>query len=197
MDIAAFDFDGTLIEGDSLWMFARFAVGRRKLIAALIKSCPEIIKGKIRGDMARAKERLITNLFRGFSLEALIKKAEDFAKILKQSERQSVAEKLNEHLRLGHEVFIISASARLWIEPWAAIHGIDSYHILATELETDDDQRLTGRFSTPNCRGREKVRRLLAVRPDRSSYKLYAYGDSTGDRQLLDFADYSYNINRL
>ena len=62
------------------------------------------------------------------------------------------------------------------------------FTILGTSVETSGG-RLTGRFSTANCYGAEKVRRLLALYPDRATYRLTAYGDSRGDRELLAFAD--------
>jgi phosphoserine phosphatase len=49
--------------------------------------------------------------------------------------------------------------------------------------------RLTGRFLTKNCYGQEKVRRVTQVLPKRDNYILVAYGDSRGDKELLDYAD--------
>ena len=51
------------------------------------------------------------------------------------------------------------------------------------------DGRLSGRFLTKNCYGREKVNRLLQLFPERKDYWLTAYGDSRGDYELLDFAN--------
>lgn len=47
-------------------------------------------------------------------------------------------------------------------------------------------------FSTPNCYGAEKVKRLLTKYPDRDFYRLVVYGDSRGDRELLSIADESH-----
>ena len=66
--------------------------------------------------------------------------------------------------------------------------------MLATEVEVDDDGRLTGRFKTKNCFGQEKVDRLLQAEPHREDYFLTAYGDSRGDRELLAFADEGVNV---
>ena len=44
-------------------------------------------------------------------------------------------------------------------------------------------------FATPNCKGAEKVRRILGLFPDRESYRLTAFGDSRGDREMLAMAD--------
>jgi phosphatidylglycerophosphatase C len=68
--------------------------------------------------------------------------------------------------------------------------GVDA--VLATDLDVDGDGRLTGKLSGRNCRGAEKVARLrtwlessLAQQPT----KLWAYGDSRGDDELLATAD--------
>ena len=66
-------------------------------------------------------------------------------------------------------------------------NGIES--LLATNIEVDSAGLITGKFLSPNCYGREKVIRLLEKEPDRNSYTLFAYGDSRGDRELIEFAD--------
>ena len=63
--------------------------------------------------------------------------------------------------------------------------------MLGTKVETRDG-RLTGRFATPNCYGPEKVRRIREVFPDRDNYHLTAFGDSRGDKEMLDYADQGY-----
>ena len=47
-------------------------------------------------------------------------------------------------------------------------------------------------FATPNCYGPEKVRRIREVFPDRDNYHLTAFGDSRGDKEMLDYADQGY-----
>lgn len=61
-------------------------------------------------------------------------------------------------------------------------------------MEIDSFGYLTGRFITLNCYGQEKVKRLLEIEPDRKEYILVAYGDSRGDKELLEFADHGILI---
>ena len=86
----------------------------------------------------------------------------------------------------GNKIAIISASMPDWIRPWAQTVGIR--FVEGTGLEVRE-QTLTGRFSTPNCKGGEKVRRLRRLYPDFASETLHVYGDSSGDKELLALAD--------
>jgi HAD superfamily phosphoserine phosphatase-like hydrolase len=81
---------------------------------------------------------------------------------------------------------IISASMENWIKPWADVYGIG--HVIATTVEIKDG-RLTGRFSSPNCHGKEKVRRLFETMGSLDQYHICSYGDSKGDQDLLDLSD--------
>lgn len=67
-------------------------------------------------------------------------------------------------------------------------------NVLGTKIEIDLSGKLTGNFSSKNCYGQEKVNRLLEKEPDRTNYILYAYGDSAGDKEIIEFADYGYYI---
>jgi phosphatidylglycerophosphatase C len=60
--------------------------------------------------------------------------------------------------------------------------------LLGTELVFDAEDRVSGGFAGPNCRGAEKVRRLQAAYgPD--IRLAAAYGDTSGDTEMLEIAD--------
>ena len=101
-------------------------------------------------------------------------------------------QKLNAYLRNGAKVYVISASIEEWIKPWCQKYGVQN--VLGTKIEIDLSGKLTGNFSSKNCYGQEKVNRLLEKEPDRTNYILYAYGDSAGDKEIIEFADYGYYI---
>ena len=84
-------------------------------------------------------------------------------------------------------VLIISASIDNWVRPF--FDEIDrKIQVIGTQIETKGG-RLTGQFTTKNCYGQEKVNRLTVLYPHREAYDLIAFGDSRGDKELLDFAD--------
>jgi HAD superfamily phosphoserine phosphatase-like hydrolase len=91
---------------------------------------------------------------------------------------------------------IVSASLAAYLRPVADELGFDA--VLATELEAGADGRLTGRIVGHNVRGAEKVRRLdtyLAEAGHADAF-VFAYGDSSGDRQLWGRADRAVQMGR-
>ena len=78
------------------------------------------------------------------------------------------------------------ASPETTVTPFARRLGAEA--LLGTPLVFDSDDRVTGAFASPNCRGEEKVRRLRAVYgPD--VRVAAAYGDTSGDTEMLQIAD--------
>lgn len=188
--IALFDFDGTLSFKDSLSDFIRFAVGPKRFYAGALRLSPVLIGyalGVIPND--RAKMRVIAHFFKNaeaaeFEALANAYAADRLEKIL----RPAGVARLSWHVSEGHEVVIVSASASSWLKGWTEKRGFD---LLATELEVENG-RLTGRFATLNCHGEEKVRRIRE-RYDLSRYeRIYAYGDTRGDRPMLSLAHEAY-----
>ena len=51
-------------------------------------------------------------------------------------------------------------------------------------------------FESPNCKGEEKVRRIRQEFGDISGLYVTAYGDSEGDRPMLDLADRAVWVGR-
>lgn len=189
--VAIFDFDGTLTTKDTFLEFARHAVGNKRLMLGMIRIFPWLMAWKFKLIAGgKAKERLFSLLFQGMSLARFQEYCVSFVDLIRSFERKEMTDRLQFHLRRGDEVFIVSASFPNWIVPWARIHGISEKNVIGTGIETDGYGHLSGKFSTPNCNGEEKVRRLKEIVPDISDFEIYAYGDSTGDRFLLDMADY-------
>lgn len=193
--IAAYDFDGTLIRGDSFIDFALMAVGRRRLLAAMVAEAPRLAAwklGLLRG--GDVKERLFGRLYRGMEAEEFCRLGEGYASRAALRERADIVAGLRSRIDAGERVFIVTASVADWVRPWAARIS-SAITVIGTGAAIDSSGRLTGHFSTPNCRGAEKVRRLKeALDRPRNSYTLTAFGDSSGDNELLAFADYQVKV---
>jgi phosphatidylglycerophosphatase C len=189
--IAVFDFDGTLTRNDTLLMFLLFQFGIRACLKAFWTN-RETIKKYILREVSNheAKQDIFSYFFKGMRINNFEAECQRFAlyKIPNKIKKRAL-EKVMWHLQNDHTVVILSASVRNWIEPWAKTYGIKK--VIATEIEIKN-QKLTGRFLGKNCYGPEKFNRFLSQFPERSTYQLYAYGDSKGDRYILNFADFPY-----
>lgn len=193
--LALFDFDGTLTTKDTFIEFARHTVGRRRLILGILRNALWLTLWKLRIiDGGTAKEHLFSTLYRGMSREEFRRYGESFAVRIKEIERREIVDRLDRHIKAGDRVYIISASIADWIVAWAADHGLPPENVIATEAAADPAGILTGRFSTPNCHGPEKVARLRKRLTDPERYEIYAYGDSAGDRAMLALADHPVKV---
>lgn len=183
------DFDGTITRRDTLGMFGRFVAGRRRYLRAVLKASPWLAGWKMGlVDHSKAREHLFSNLFRGMRAEDFERYGRMFADRLEHVVRKKSMRVIKGERGAGDILVIVSASMGAWIRPWASRHGIDE--VICSEPEIDERGLLTGRFATPNCYGAEKRRRFLERFPDREDYELTAYGDSAGDREMLEEADH-------
>ena len=187
MEIHAFDFDGTLTRSDSLLGIIRHQRGTSGLMHVLIWHAPKLLMMKA-GQYPnwKVKQKVFRMCFGGMTLDDFNALCEDYARKQKGILKADGMQCVDEALRRGCKVVIISASIDNWVRPF--FQGREGVEIAGTQIEVVDG-KLTGRFLTRNCYGSEKVARLLQLYPDRKSYRLVAYGDSRGDRELLAFAD--------
>ena len=98
-----------------------------------------------------------------------------------------------EHHKLGHDVAIITASARVLVDPIA--RELQADHLIATELE-EIDGTYTGKVLHFN-KGQAKGGKLMEL-VERGGYDLsrpYAYTDSHTDLPLLEAVGHPYAIN--
>ena len=186
----AFDFDGTLTTRDTLIAFIRYACGTPRFLLGFLLHAPLLVLMKLRlYSNGKAKQRLFSWFFRGMPIETFDALCQSFALSHRHLLRPETVRLLQQALSEGSEVLVVSASIDNWVQPF-----FPTVTVLGTQIEVIDGC-LTGRFLTPNCYGQEKVSRILALHPDRSAYRLIAYGDSRGDRELLAFADEAHLVS--
>ena len=191
--IIASDFDGTLTTRDTLIEFIRYCHGTAGLMLHLLRVSPWVVLMLLRlYSNHKAKERLLHNCFGGMTQEDLERRAEDFAHDNQHLLRHTLLNTIQQAEASGAAVVVITASAETWVKKM-----LPSFHVAGTQLEFAGN-RFTGRFLTPNCYGAEKVRRLEECFPllktERQNYHVIVYGDSNGDRQLMEYADESHLI---
>lgn len=192
--VAAFDFDGTLTTRDTLLAFIRFTHGRRGLLGGLLRYAPCLLLMRMGlYPNWKAKERFFSHFYRGVPHRRFMQWGRQFAGVAMTMLNGRMVEMLHRHQAEGHTVCVVTASIDEWVRPVCDRLGIRV--LLATHIEVSPDGNLTGRFLSPNCYGSEKVERLLEAFPHRATYKLYAYGNGRGDRELLALADEAFLVS--
>jgi len=188
--IAFFDFDGTITKQDTLILFIKYAVGSRNYYRGLFLLSPVLILYifKILSNNY-AKERLIAYFFRGWEVKHFQKIAKAFA--LEEIDKvvyKDALKRIQWHIQKGHQVVVVSASIECWIEPWCERSNLA---LIGTKLSSEKGI-LNGKFDGLNCFGNEKKNRVLNLYNLEEFLDIYAYGDSKGDKELLEIADKSY-----
>lgn len=192
--VVAFDFDGTLTTTDTLIEFIRFTHGLRRLLWGLLTNAHLLLMMKLGlYPNWKAKEKVFTHFYKGTAYKQFTLWGRDFADVAETMLNKQMVDTLKRHLAEEHTVCVITASIKEWVQPICNRLGINI--ILATRIEVSPNGILTGHFLTPNCHGTQKVTRLLEAFPQRQSYKLYVYGDSSGDNELLALADTGFRVN--
>jgi uncharacterized protein (TIRG00374 family) len=103
---------------------------------------------------------------------------------LQEQLRPEALVRLRWHQQRGDRVLLCSASPRLLLQPLADWLGVE---LLCTELEQAQGQ-WHPKLASPNCKGSGKVRRLEQHLGPLAGLTMEAYGDSKGDRELLQAA---------
>jgi HAD superfamily hydrolase (TIGR01490 family) len=187
MNLALFDFDGTITTREMLPDFFRMVVPKYRLIVGQLLLAPLIIGykvGLVSGVTVRAAIVRVGLTRVGVArYEACgVKFAEE---ILPNVLRPEMVERINWHKAQGDRVVVVSGAFDVYLSHWCREHNVG---LVCSALEHRDG-RLTGRYRGDQCVRKEKSRRVKMAY-DLASYKLvYAYGDTPEDAELLELAD--------
>ena len=192
--VAAFDFDGTLVDGTSFPEFLMRLLGRRRFGIALARAGPSMLAGYRRSGRDGSKEALLIRAVRGVSANRAEEVGEAFALELTKRIRPEMIPSLRWHDEHHHRRILVSASLVLYLRPFGRLNGFDQ--VIATRLEVGPDDRLTGRIDGSNVRAAQKAA-LLGKALGPGPVELWAYGDSSGDREMLAMAQHPVWLSDL
>ncbi|THD54860.1 HAD-IB family hydrolase, partial [Phenylobacterium sp.] len=183
----AFDFDGTLTIRDSYMTFLKWRAGPRLYALGLVRLIPALLAYLFHRDRGRLKAAATREYLRGVPRHTLEADARVFAekfsrRLLRPDAMAAWKRWRGEHVRL----VIVTASPEITVAPFA--RGLGADVLIGTELAFDAQDRVTGGFATPNCRGPEKVARLKAALGTDLELRA-AYGDTGGDREMIAMAE--------
>ncbi len=204
--MAAFDFDGTLVHGGSVFPFLTGLRGVWPVLRAVIRLAPSLLHAAIAGGTTAddVKEKLFVRLLGGLPVDEVDRQGRAFAhRHLERHLRPDVRRRLEWHRNQGHYTVIVSASPECYVSPAGAELGVDG--VVATRLAVGGGGLLTGGYEGKNCRGAEKYARLVghlravgpSPGPSGEQPILWAYGNSRGDLRLLNAADHGVDVGRL
>lgn len=185
--IVAFDFDGTLTVRDSFTAFLRWRAGAGGWFTGLTKMAPDLVGYAGHRDRGRLKAASVREFLKGTPRIQLEADAEAFAgQVWPGFIRYDALACWKAWGEKGAYRVIVTASPETTVAPFARRLGAEA--LLGTPLAFDSDDRVAGAFTSPNCRGEEKVRRLKAAFGEDMQLAA-AYGDTTGDTEMLAIAE--------
>ena len=184
-----FDFDGTLTYKDTMFLYLKYYNPFLYRIAFL-KHIPLFILLKLKlADAEKVKKSFVASILKGQEKSKIDEKAKRFfEKNFPEIFRENALDFINNIDRRHVDSYIVSASLDIWVRPFAEQLNLQ---LIATEAEFVDGF-FTGNFITPNCNGIEKVNRVKHAILDKKYDKIIAFGDTSGDREMLNFAKESH-----
>ena len=190
MDLALFDFDGTITERETMPDFMRAAVRPGRLIVGKLIFMPLVLGyklGVISGSIVRAA--ICRFGFWGIPSAELEQHGLAFAEqFLPSVLRPQAMERIAWHKSRGDRIVVVSGGLDLYLAHWAKTHNLE---VLCSSLEQREG-RFTGRYRGSQCVRAEKVRRVQEALNAGSYEKVFAYGDTPEDHELLAMADEAY-----
>lgn len=182
--VVFFDYDDTLVKGDSLWPFLVAVAGWPRAVTALFKALAGLVWILAKGGDHRTyvKEQLLRQLLAGKRVNELALAIERMRSWPR--ERGLVMNALREHHDRGNHIVIASGSLSLYLP--ALLSKVPHHAVLCTEMEIKDGV-VTGRMASGNCVRARKAERvadyLLTHGPFDDSW---GYGNAPNDLPMLE-----------
>jgi phosphatidylglycerophosphatase C len=189
MDLALFDFDGTITTQDTFRPFLSFAGGRARLVLGTALLGPMVVGyelGWVHASRMRAAAAYLC--CRGRSERELRELGARYGETLARLFRPEALERIRWHKERGDTVVVVSASLRPYLEDLCGGLGVE---LVCTELEVRR-KVLTGRYLGGDCTGPEKARRVRAAYDLARYSTVHAYGDTREDAEFLELATRRY-----
>lgn len=200
-NLALFDLDHTLIAGDSDFEWPRFLIHRGILEQAHYDERNNYFYRQYQQGTLDIHEYLVFALeplkrFSRAELDAL--HADYLEQHIKPIITRKARELLAAHAAQGDEIIIITATNRFITGPIARELGVE--HLIAIELEEDEQGRFTGRVSGVPSFQQGKITRLQQWLDERGlsmdSYgQSFFYSDSHNDLPLLKLVDHPVAVD--
>ncbi|MCD9617732.1 HAD-IB family hydrolase [Chryseobacterium gleum] len=181
-----FDFDGTLTYKDTMFMYLKFYDSTKYRIQFL-RHVPLFILLKLKlAETEKVKKSFIGSILKGQSQEKIEQKSKQFfdqhyPKIV----RENALDFIKNIDRNNTQSLLVTASLDIWVKPFAEELKME---LVSTRAEFKNGV-FTGNFIGKNCNGKEKLIRIKEEINDSKYDKIIAFGDTSGDRPMLKWAN--------
>lgn len=186
MNLALFDFDGTITTREMLPDFFRRAIPLRRLMIGQVLLAPLIVGyklGVVPGTTVRAA--IVRFGFTGLAFADYdVEGAAFAADVLPGVLRPEVMQRIAWHRAQGDQVVVVTGALDIYMARWCQAQGL----ALVCSALQQRDGRLTGRYQGAQCVRAEKARQVSERYPPADYGEVYAYGDTVEDRELLALA---------
>lgn len=186
MNLALFDFDGTITHKETFAPFLRFAIPRHRRVLGTGLFPPLVIGyrlGLVSGVHIRSS--LVNFGFRGMRAEKIIDAGQRFSEeVLPAIVRKHALERIHWHKAQGDRIIVVSGALDVYLSPWCKQHDLE---LLCSKLHVENGV-LTGRYQGLQCVKAEKCRRVRELCTPEDFPTIYAYGDTKEDLDMLAIA---------
>jgi len=181
-----FDFDGTLTYKDTMFMDLKF-YDPVKFRLQFLKHIPLFVLLKLKlAETEKVKKSFIGSILKGQTQEKIEKKSRQFfeqhyPKIVRENALDFIQNIDRENI----QSLLVNASLDIWAKPFAEAFQMQ---LVATKAEFRNGI-FTGNFIGKNCNGKEKLERIKAEIINQKYDKIIAFGDTSGDKPMLKWAN--------
>ncbi|KAA0128648.1 haloacid dehalogenase-like hydrolase [Chryseobacterium sp. SN22] len=181
-----FDFDGTLTYKDTMFMYLKF-YDPTKFRLQFLKHVPLFVLLKLRlAETEKVKKSFIGSILKGQTQEKIEKKSRQFFEVhYPKIVRENALDFIKNIDRENTQSLLVTASLDIWARPFAEAF---SMKLLATQAEFKNGV-FTGNFIGKNCNGNEKLARIQTEIKGKKYDKIIAFGDTSGDKPMLKWAN--------
>ncbi|MCJ7932703.1 MAG: haloacid dehalogenase-like hydrolase [Chryseobacterium sp.] len=181
-----FDFDGTLTYKDTMFMYLKFYDSTKYRIQFL-RHVPLFILLKLKlAETEKVKKSFIGSILKGQTQEKIEMKSKQFFEHhYPHIVRENALDFIKNIDRNNTQSLLVTASLDIWVKPFAEELKME---LVSTRAEFKNGV-FTGNFVGKNCNGKEKLIRIKEEINDSKYDKIIAFGDTSGDRPMLKWAN--------
>ncbi len=191
--LAVFDFDGTLVQGDSLLPFVERVVGRTRARLSLVRALRSAFTLRARGRLTEmdtrtmAKAILLRETLAGIPAAEARAAADRLVGWVRW--KAPIRDALLEHKRAGRHILVATGALGLYMPRLLGDLPVDG--LLATDVE-EVDGVLTGQMPRGNCVRAVKATRFAAYLKEHGPFgPTWGYGNRPSDLPMLALVDHA------